>query len=109
MKFTADPDGRATMGTSSGGSAALIMAWYHPEWFRRVLTLSGSFAAGHLLSFSVNGVAVQYTVLFDVDNPDGALMPQIVLAQFVAKVAGGAFWAWLLTRVTKAGLPSAKG
>lgn len=39
----------------------------------------------------------------------GALMPQIVLAQFVAKVAGGAFWAWLLTRVTKAGLPSAKG
>jgi enterochelin esterase-like enzyme len=31
------------MGTSSGGSAALIMAWYHPEWFRRVLTLSGTF------------------------------------------------------------------
>ncbi|MFM7241615.1 MAG: alpha/beta hydrolase [Opitutia bacterium] len=43
VKFTSDPDGRATMGTSSGGSAALIMAWYHPEWFRRVLTLSGTF------------------------------------------------------------------
>ena len=43
LKFTSDPDGRATMGTSSGGSAALIMAWYHPEWFRRVLTLSGTF------------------------------------------------------------------
>ena len=43
VKFTTDPDGRATMGTSSGGSAALIMAWYHPEWFRRVLTLSGTF------------------------------------------------------------------
>jgi uncharacterized PurR-regulated membrane protein YhhQ (DUF165 family) len=28
----------------------------------------------------------------------GALMPQIVLAQFVAKVAGGALWAWLLAR-----------
>ena len=43
VKFTNDPEGRATMGTSSGGSAALIMAWYHPEWFRRVLTLSGTF------------------------------------------------------------------
>jgi enterochelin esterase-like enzyme len=43
VKFTSDPEGRATMGTSSGGSAALIMAWYHPEWFRRVLTLSGTF------------------------------------------------------------------
>jgi hypothetical protein len=29
----------------------------------------------------------------------GALMPHIVLAQFVAKVAGGAFWAWLISRL----------
>lgn len=28
----------------------------------------------------------------------GVLMPHIVLMQFVAKVAGGAFWAWLLSR-----------
>ena len=27
----------------TGGSAALIMAWYHPEWYRRVLTTSGTF------------------------------------------------------------------
>jgi enterochelin esterase family protein len=38
-----DPDGRATMGGSSGGSAALIMAWYHPELYRRVLTYSGTY------------------------------------------------------------------
>ena len=43
VKLTRDPEGRATMGVSSGGSAALIMAWYHPEWYRRVLTLSGTF------------------------------------------------------------------
>lgn len=43
LKLTKDPDGRATWGSSSGGSAALIMAWYHPEWFRRVLTTSGTF------------------------------------------------------------------
>lgn len=29
----------------------------------------------------------------------GVLMPQIVLAQFAAKVAGGAIWAWLINRV----------
>jgi uncharacterized PurR-regulated membrane protein YhhQ (DUF165 family) len=33
----------------------------------------------------------------------GALMPQIVLAQFVAKVAGGALWAWLLARFMSGG------
>ena len=43
IKLTKNPDGRAVMGSSSGGSAALIMAWYHPEWYRRVLTTSGTF------------------------------------------------------------------
>ena len=43
VKLTADPDGRATMGGSSGGSCALIMAWYHPEWYHRVLTYSGTY------------------------------------------------------------------
>ncbi len=43
VKLTKDPDGRATMGGSSGGSCALIMAWYHPELYRRVLTYSGTY------------------------------------------------------------------
>jgi len=43
VKLTKDPDGRATMGGSSGGSCALIMAWYHPELYHRVLTYSGTF------------------------------------------------------------------
>jgi enterochelin esterase-like enzyme len=43
VRLTKDPDGRATMGGSSGGSAALEMAWYHPEWYHRVLTYSGTF------------------------------------------------------------------
>ncbi len=30
------------MGNSSGGAAALIMAWYHPEWYHRVLAYSGT-------------------------------------------------------------------
>jgi len=42
VKLTKDPKGRATMGGSSGGSCALAMAWYHPEWYRRVLAYSGT-------------------------------------------------------------------
>ena len=43
LKFTKDPEGRATMGGSSGGSAALSMAWYHPDLYHRVLTYSGTY------------------------------------------------------------------
>ncbi len=38
-----NPNGRATMGGSSGGSCALSMAWYHPELYHRVLTYSGTY------------------------------------------------------------------
>jgi enterochelin esterase-like enzyme len=43
VKLTRDPDGRATMGSSSGGSAALSMAWYRPDLYHRVLTYSGTY------------------------------------------------------------------
>jgi iron(III)-enterobactin esterase len=43
VNLTKDPDGRATMGGSSGGSCALIMAWYHPDLYHRVLTYSGTY------------------------------------------------------------------
>ena len=38
-----DPEARASMGTSSGSSCALAMAWYHPELYHRVLSYSGTF------------------------------------------------------------------
>ena len=43
VHLTKDPDARATMGFSSGGACALIMAWYHPELYHRVLAYSGTF------------------------------------------------------------------
>jgi enterochelin esterase-like enzyme len=43
VKLTRDPDARATMGCSSGGSAALAMAWYRTDLYHRVLTYSGTF------------------------------------------------------------------
>jgi enterochelin esterase-like enzyme len=43
VKLTKDPEGRATMGCSSGGACALIMAWYRPDLYHRVLSYSGTF------------------------------------------------------------------
>jgi enterochelin esterase family protein len=43
VTLTKDPNARATMGNSSGGSAALIMAWYRTDLYRRVLTYSGTY------------------------------------------------------------------
>jgi iron(III)-enterobactin esterase len=58
VKLTKNPDGRATMGNSSGGSAALEMAWYHPEWYHRVITYSGTY--------------VNQQWPFNPETPDGA-------------------------------------
>ena len=43
VELTKDPEGRATMGCSSGGSCAMSMAWYHPDLYHRVLSYSGTF------------------------------------------------------------------
>jgi iron(III)-enterobactin esterase len=43
VMFTGDPEGRATMGGSSGAAAAFTMAWYHPERYHKVLSYSGTF------------------------------------------------------------------
>jgi len=58
VKLTSDPEGRAAMGSSSGGSASLIMAWFRPDLYRRVLTTSGTF--------------VNQAWPFDPAYPDGA-------------------------------------
>ena len=43
VAFTSDPEGRATMGGSSGAACAFTMAWFHPELYRRVLSYSGTY------------------------------------------------------------------
>jgi enterochelin esterase-like enzyme len=43
IAFTENPWGRAVMGCSSGGAAALSMAWFRPDLFRRVIAYSGTF------------------------------------------------------------------
>ena len=43
VKLTNKPDGRAAMGCSSGAAAAFTMAWYHPEWYHRIVSYSGTY------------------------------------------------------------------
>src|SRR3978361_277583 len=43
VTFTKDPEGRATMGGSSGGAAAFTMAWFRPDLYHKVLTYSGTY------------------------------------------------------------------
>ena len=41
--LTKDPEGRMTMGGSSGAACAFTMAWFHPELYHRVLSYSGTY------------------------------------------------------------------
>ena len=43
IAFTNNPWGKAAMGCSSGGAAALSMGWFRPDLFRRLITYSGTF------------------------------------------------------------------
>lgn len=43
VTFTKNPDARGVIGQSSGSAAAFAMAWFHPEWYRRVISYSGTF------------------------------------------------------------------
>ena len=43
VKLTRKPEGRAAMGCSSGAAAAFTMAWYHPEWYHRIVSYSGTY------------------------------------------------------------------
>ena len=55
IAFTADPDGRATFGESSGSPAALNMAWLYPNLYRRVISYSGTFVALQRNAVAPNG------------------------------------------------------
>jgi len=43
LAFTTNPWGRAAMGCSSGGAAAMSMGWFRPDLFRRIIAYSGTF------------------------------------------------------------------
>ena len=46
--LTRSADGRAAMGCSAGGAAALTLGWFRPEWFHRVIAYSAGLVDGQL-------------------------------------------------------------
>jgi len=54
VTLTRDPEGRATLGGSSGGAVAFTMAWFHPELYHRVLTYSGTYTSNQSPSNSAS-------------------------------------------------------
>jgi uncharacterized PurR-regulated membrane protein YhhQ (DUF165 family) len=79
--------GTIAIASSAAFTAAAVVDW---ATFAR---LRGSWM------FRANGSNVAGAAVDSLVFPTlafGALMPQIVLAQFAAKVAGGAVWAWII-------------
>ena len=90
LTYTLNPAaGMIAIASSAAFTAAAVVDWatfarLRGSWMLRA---NGSNVAGAAVDSLVFP-----TLAF------GALMPQIVLAQFAAKVAGGAVWAWIIGR-----------
>ena len=90
LTYALNPEaGKIAVASSAAFTAAALVDWLT---FAR---LRGSWL------FRANGSNVAGAAVDSLIFPTlafGALMPHIVLLQFVAKVLGGALWAWLLAR-----------
>lgn len=93
MTYALNPAaGMIAIASSAAFTAAAVVDW---ATFAR---LRGSWM------FRANGSNVAGAAVDSIVFPTvafGALMPQIVLAQFAAKVAGGAVWAYAIKRFVK--------
>lgn len=83
--------GRIAIASAAAFTAAALVDW---SVFQRLIGKSWTTRAN---GSNVAGAAVDSLVFPTIAF--GALMPQVVLMQFVAKVAGGAMWTWALARV----------
>ncbi|NDY89743.1 hypothetical protein G3A44_00885 [Ideonella sp. TBM-1] len=84
--------GKIAVASSAAFTAAALVDW---ATFAR---LRGSWL------FRANGSNVAGAAVDSLIFPTlafGALMPQIVALQFVAKIAGGSLWAWVLARTAQ--------
>lgn len=83
--------GKIAIASAAAFTAAALVDW---SVFQRLIGKSWTTRAN---GSNVAGAAVDSLVFPTIAF--GALMPQVVLMQFVAKVAGGAMWTWVLARV----------
>lgn len=90
LTYTLNPAaGQIAIASAVAFSAAALVDW------SAFSALKGSWL------FRANGSNVAGAAVDSLIFPTlafGALMPHVVLAQFLAKIAGGAVWAWVLAR-----------
>jgi enterochelin esterase family protein len=84
LQLTSDPQGRATLGLSSGGAASFGMVWWHPEYFTRVITYSGTFVSATANTTFPHGAWVYHDV-----DPYNATTPNGLVVQHCAGAPAG--------------------
>jgi len=88
LNLTKDPEGRGTFGGSSGGAAAFTMAWFHPESYRRILTISGTFVNLQRSTMYPDGAADYQMHLV----PESPVKPLRVFLEAGSMDLGGTTW-----------------
>jgi hypothetical protein len=109
VTLTRDPDGRLALGASSGGSASLSMAWFHPELYHRVLTYSGTYVNQHPDADYPHG-AWEYHENLIPNNPPKPLRIWLEVGERDngATNASAAFHNWLIANIRMADVLKAK-
>jgi enterochelin esterase-like enzyme len=117
VALTSDPEGRAAVGSSSGGAAAFTMGWFRPDLYHRILTYSGSFVALGATAAYPHG-AWEYHEHLIAENAAKPLRVFLEAAQndnTVANVTHGlnqalaGYYGWLQANMNMAAALEAKG
>jgi enterochelin esterase-like enzyme len=110
VTITKDPDGRMTLGGSSGGVCAFTMAWFHPELYHRVLSYSGTFVALKRDDSAPHG-AWEYHENFIPKSPAKPLRVWLHVSENDngAKTSGSAFRNWVIANKAMAAVLKDKG
>jgi enterochelin esterase-like enzyme len=110
VTLTKDPDGRMTLGGSSGGSAAFVMPWFHPELYHRALIYSGTFVNQHPDAENPHGAWEFHENLIP-KNPAKPIRVWLHVSQNDngAATASSGFHNWLIANIRMADVLKAKG
>ncbi len=110
VKLTKDPEGRMTLGGSSGGSAAFNMAWFHPELYHRALIYSGTFVNQQVGPDSPHGAwSLHETIVPNTPAKPLRLWLHVSERDNGATAGSAGFHNWVIANIRMADVLKAKG